>query len=920
MRLTTMAAAAALLVFAAPAVGQNFDRQKFSDFLKGLPTATTPGSSDIMPMRQGGTTKAFPGGAGAIVTKDGSQEIKNKTIDYNQNTITNLPPPGSDVDLSLNCLSVDADPDNCLLVDSGDALLSNSDYILTVDGDSVAVSLLEYPPINVMRLGAKCDGTTDDTNVFATALFAGLNLTTPPRRTCLVKDLELASLSIDCNGSTLQLASGGSYIARLSGTNPGLVNCRTTNPGLSAVTSTTLAATANPGDTSISVTSGTGFVVGKQIVILLDSGASFTTVATSVSGTTIGIANPIPSSVTAATSGGGDSGCIVGDTLIAKGWLGAPPTFKIASLSGSAADSIMVEAPGFTESALPSNPVAVETGSGATCATPPSLNLTASGAASGQSVKTGYGLIWINNAFGPNVERISSNANYFGMQIDGSTSNGTIRNFYNTSSGVAVYISRDPLNMSFYDWKIWGPGIRGIDVNGQTTVAAGNVSWGIAVLGHEVGVHLRRAWGYRFVNLLSDSNRFYGLIQSRGNYNLFTNLSTTATYGKESGPNPNGYGIGSVFTDDAVATIAGFATRQNAAMVHIEADSTALITAWAPLGPKLVTSGTGVLAANCATSHFASTDAIPCQFTPGGRLSIASGQAVMTDGVAGATAIHYLCFTDNKVPVWQGNTTILLPIINCQESAGLSASHVIAGNIYDVYAIYDATWTAKICVSPAWGSLTSRGAGTSDIHRGVTGYFTNATALTDCYSGEDGETNYGTVPKDRGTYLGSFYASGNGEITVNFTPSPASGGSGPVLGLYNAYNRQNVCSTNQDSSGSYTYDGNGTWRPSNNSTLNRVSFLDGLRTNTIAAEFSQSGTTTSSSSPRFGVVLDSTSDAPEHRVQISSTTSDIAFTKKYFPPRLGFRYVQAMETSTAAGAATFNSLGQANSLTVCMPM
>lgn len=56
------AALALLLLISAPARAENPTRTWFGDYLKGLPTATTPlGSQDRLPVFQGNTVRVVPG-------------------------------------------------------------------------------------------------------------------------------------------------------------------------------------------------------------------------------------------------------------------------------------------------------------------------------------------------------------------------------------------------------------------------------------------------------------------------------------------------------------------------------------------------------------------------------------------------------------------------------------------------------------------------------------------------------------------------------------------------------------------------------------------------------------------------------------------------------------------------------------------
>lgn len=87
MRLLNMLAALLLVAATAHAADQ---KREFSTFLGTLPEADVPlGSLDRVPVKQGGTSKIIPGPK--IVTTTGSQEIKDKLIDCDQNDCRNFP-------------------------------------------------------------------------------------------------------------------------------------------------------------------------------------------------------------------------------------------------------------------------------------------------------------------------------------------------------------------------------------------------------------------------------------------------------------------------------------------------------------------------------------------------------------------------------------------------------------------------------------------------------------------------------------------------------------------------------------------------------------------------------------------------------------------------------------------------------------
>lgn len=287
--------------------------------------------------------------------------------------------------------------------------------------------------------------------------------------------------------------------------------------------------------------------------------------------------------------------------------------------------------------------------------------------------------------------------------------------------------------------------------------------------------------------------------------------------------------------------------------------------------------------------------------TPQGRLTLTSGAPVMVADVTGATTVYYDCYAGNTVPV--GATPTNLTIGSCEVSMGLSSTNVAAGSVYDVFAVNNAG-TLAICAGPAWSSTSSRGtgAGTTQIDQTNGGLWTNANALTHCYGGSSGTTDYGSVAAHASTYLGSLYATTAGQTGMQFQPSPAAGGTNNILGLYNAYNRVPIRAISRESTASWTY-ASTTWRPANNSTSNRITWLDGLAQSQAAGSYAVDCNTGGNTNCLIGVAFNSTTATPggitgyEYNTEGEIAGGDIK-------TGLGLNYVQAMEARGSTGTAT----------------
>lgn len=304
--------------------------------------------------------------------------------------------------------------------------------------------------------------------------------------------------------------------------------------------------------------------------------------------------------------------------------------------------------------------------------------------------------------------------------------------------------------------------------------------------------------------------------------------------------------------------------------------------------------------------------------TPQGRLTLTSGTPVMTADATAQTTVFYDCFAGNVVPV--GATLTNLAIGSCEISMGLAAANVLSGSLYDVFAVNNSGMLA-ICVGPAWTSMTARGtgAGTTQIDQTNGGLWTNTNSLTHCWGGAAGTTDFGVVAAHAGTYLGSFYATGNGQTGMQFAPAAASGGSNNVLALWNAYNRVDFSSIERDSTASWTYSGT-VWRAVNNSNGNRITWIDGLGYSNVAASYAAIAVT-GVKTLEVGVNFDATSGTPGGIVGqefLNSTTLLTTLAGGNTFTGVGLHFSQSMEAmATSGGTETSFS---ASALTLFLSM
>lgn len=287
---------------------------------------------------------------------------------------------------------------------------------------------------------------------------------------------------------------------------------------------------------------------------------------------------------------------------------------------------------------------------------------------------------------------------------------------------------------------------------------------------------------------------------------------------------------------------------------------------------------------------------------PQGRLTLTTAKPVMAADALAQTTVYYDSFVGNLVPVGAG-TFVNLAIGSDEISMGLDAGvpHVASGSLYDVFGVSN-SGTLVLGVGPAWSSGTARGtgAGTTELVR-QGGIWVNKNTMTHVWGGASGTTDYGSVAATAGTYLGTIYATANGQTAMAFRPAAASGGSNAFLGVFNAYNRVLYKSRSRDSTASWTYATN-TWRAANGNNANRVTWVDGLGESPVIARYIQT-VNANSNTASIGVNFDSNSATPGGTAGALNVVVAVAVAEDSLVA-LGLHYAQAMEIQ-GSGTGTF---------------
>ena len=206
---------------------------------------------------------------------------------------------------------------------------------------------------------------------------------------------------------------------------------------------------------------------------------------------------------------------------------------------------------------------------------------------------------------------------------------------------------------------------------------------------------------------------------------------------------------------------------------------------------------------------------------PQGYLSLvnsASGGPILTGDAASATAVYYMPYVGNLIPIYNGSR--MIPTEFSELTLSLASQHALS-TLYDVFA-FSNSGVVTLVTGPAWSVSTAgsgargSGAGTTQLTR-LNGYWVNAVSM----STRNGSTTY-TVGANLGTYLGSIFIDGTaGQITCH-----RAWGSSRKWGVWNAYNRQPLYLQAGDATGSWNH--TSTIRASNGAATNSLTVFQGL--------------------------------------------------------------------------------------------
>jgi hypothetical protein len=308
--------------------------------------------------------------------------------------------------------------------------------------------------------------------------------------------------------------------------------------------------------------------------------------------------------------------------------------------------------------------------------------------------------------------------------------------------------------------------------------------------------------------------------------------------------------------------------------------------------------------------------------SPQGRLTLTANTPVMTVTAAAQTTLRYDCYVGSRVPYFDGSVDQTDTIASCEVTDAMvsaaSAGQVVNNNVYDVWWVHGGANRICLAMSAAaggaggWasdtsGTNTARGTGYTQLDRVTRPYTTNKNSITHCFNAA---VDYGPVSANQGTYLGTVYASANGQVSFTFGAS-ASGGTAALLGVWNMYNRVTVGTTVTDSGATYTYTPT-TIRQARASAGNQITYLAGVYEDSVTASYSTRVNTANATGAgvAIGIGVDSTTTFFSQRGTVNSvgTTGIVATAAAaaQFGSGFGIHIISANEQSDGTNANVFD--------------
>jgi hypothetical protein len=336
--------------------------------------------------------------------------------------------------------------------------------------------------------------------------------------------------------------------------------------------------------------------------------------------------------------------------------------------------------------------------------------------------------------------------------------------------------------------------------------------------------------------------------------------------------------------------------------VQLGRGSSAQIAAYTgPQGEASVNTDDFSLALHDGVTAGGKTRLLPGMVTPQGRLTLTSGTPVLSTDTTAAATLYYTPYQGAFCPIFNGTVWQVWPFAETSLALDSNTGHTgyqASGSLFDVFAFANGGSFA-IGTGPAWASTSSRGtgAGTTQISL-LNGLWVNSNSIALRFGSASGNT--ASVGANEATYLGTIYATANGQTGMQFKPAAALGGSNSILGVYNAYNRVRAASRCVDSTSTWSYT-TAYWRALDGSTSNRITYVDGLGQSTATAKLSILMGGSAGGGNYIGVSFNAVG-APTGVTAGGVTGAQASYCIFDHNIALGLNYAQAVEEGSASSA------------------
>lgn len=282
----------------------------------------------------------------------------------------------------------------------------------------------------------------------------------------------------------------------------------------------------------------------------------------------------------------------------------------------------------------------------------------------------------------------------------------------------------------------------------------------------------------------------------------------------------------------------------------------------------------------------------PKAIAPGGRVTLATGDAVPSSDQTGKTTVYYTPYAHDIIELFDGTGWQPYQFAEMSQATSdttKSPAAVANNSNYDIF-VWNDSGTLRATRGPLWTSDTARGtgAGTTELEL-FEGRYVNKVAITN-----------GPAAR-RGVYVGTIRSDGSAQINDSALKRH----------VWNAFNRELRYCRVTDTANSWTY-GATSYRQVNANTANQIDILVGLQIEPIRAHATHLATCSSANEPGgTGVGVNSTTvNAAQRQVPgftshstAGQLTTHHAIYEGY--PTLGRFYFVWLEISSGTGTHNF---------------